>query len=228
MKIKHHNDFFTFLSKYSTSDNSYIFRGVRLKEYKLVPSIGRLKTKEGKKYTVKDEKLMLDLFRNKAYQFIKEYKDDDLELLSIAQHHGLPTRLLDWTRNPLMGAYFAVEERMSDEEKLQSEYSCIYAFKKTKKVKLNSTFDPFKIDIVKRFVPKHWDKRIIAQSGLFLIYPKPSTPWEHKDLEKILIHHSIRKEIKSILNNLGVNKSTVYPDIDGISAHIKWLKSNEY
>jgi hypothetical protein len=228
MKIKNPEDFFSFLSKYSTSDNSYIFRGVRLKDFKLVPSIGRLKTKEGKEYAVKDEKLLLDLFKNKAYQFIKEYKDDDLELLSIAQHHGLPTRLLDWTRNPLMGAYFAVEQVMSDEEKSKNEYSCIYAFKVTKKVKLNSTYNPFEIDEVIRFVPKHWDKRIIAQSGLFLLYPKPSIPWEHEKLEKILIHHSVRKKIKSILNNLGVNKSTVYPDIDGISAHIKWIKSNEY
>lgn len=217
------SEYYIFLQEYSESEENLIFRGVKNANYELIPTIGRLKTKTGNNLTPKEEKTLFKIFKNRAYPFIKDYKDDDLELLSIAQHHGLPTRLLDWTKNPLVATYFSVEDSFNEND---TDYSCIYIHVPEKLTNLDETYNPFEIEEVKRFVPKHWDNRIIAQSGLFTIHHDPYTPWNPTNLTKVLIHKDIRKAIKNTLNKFGINPSTIYPDIDGIAKHIKWLRSD--
>jgi len=228
MEINRIDDFYDFLKVYSAQEENLIFRGVRNSSFKLTPSVGRIKTKDGKPLSIKDEQLILKIFKHRGYPFIKDYKDDELEILSIGQHHGLPTRLLDWTKNLLAAIYFSVEEPFTDEDKKKTNYSCIYIYKPTAKVNLDSTFDPFDIDKVKRFIPKHWDNRIIAQNGLFTVHPRPYTPWEPTGLIKVLIDFKIRKDIKTVLNRFGIHAGTIYPDLDGIARHIKYLRSNEH
>ena len=46
---------------------------------------------------------------------------NQFDTISIAQHHGLPTRLLDWTSSPLVALYFCVRS-------LAQEDGCIYTF----------------------------------------------------------------------------------------------------
>jgi hypothetical protein len=121
-----------------------------------------------------------------------------------------------------------VEESFTKDDEKDTKYCCIYIHKAEKLVKLSETFDPFKITEVKRFVPKHWDKRIIAQGGLFTVHNDPYTPWEPTNLTTILIHKDVRKSIKKTLYRFGIHPGTVYPDIDGIAKHIKWLRSEQY
>ena len=228
MKIFTIDDFYIFLKTHTETSENLIYRGVKRDDFELIPSVGRIKRKDGNQLTGDDENRLLKVFKHRAFQFIKDYINDDLELLSIAQHHGLPTRLLDWTKNPLIAVYFAVEEAFKDEDLSKTEFSCIYIHKPKTKANLDSTFNPFEIDIVRRYIPKYWDARIIGQNELFTVHNKPYEPWSPDGLKKILIHYGIRKDIKTTLNRFGINPSTIYPDLDGIAKHVKWLRSNEH
>ena len=84
---------------------------------------------------------------------------NEWEWLAIARHHGLPTRLLDWTRNPLVAAYFAVEKQHDGD-------SVVYAYHNERMIETDRYPDPFDRKKVGKFVPTHVTRRITAQVGV--------------------------------------------------------------
>lgn len=168
---------------------------------------------------------MLKLYRQKTFGLI-DPSLNDLALLTVAQHHGMPTRMMDWTRNPLVAFFFAVRDEFSASE--PADDSVLYIYEPKEKVLLEQDFDPFKINRVRRFVPKYWSSRLVAQSGLFTCHPFPKRPFNPDGLHRVLIRHAVRKDIKLALHNLGVNFGSLFPDLDGIAKHVRWLRTNSF
>src|SRR6266481_837942 len=124
-----------------------IFRGVHLSSHLLVPSVGRCSPLPNWRPT-SIEKRLFRFFKEKALPHLKFVPRDDWEWLAVAQHHGIPTRLLDWTSNPLVAAYFAVERESADD-------SAIYMCSVNDAVDKEQGSSPFAIKRVLKFHPPH-------------------------------------------------------------------------
>jgi FRG domain len=195
-----------------------IYRGVRSSKYELIPKVGR-RRRGSKALERKDERYILRLFKQRAIAHLDRTPTDDWEWLALAQHHGLPTRLLDWTRNPLVAAYFAVAEEPEGD-------SAIYAYRSNTYIQTEKHKDPFSVDRVARVIPNHVTARISVQSGLFTIHPCPSEPFNTSSVKTFVIPVDSRKPIKKALNKVGIDNASLFPDLDGIARHIDWLRTD--
>lgn len=84
--------------------STFAYRGLSVESFHLTNSLSRL----GSPYPTMERNL-LKQFKKYAHRHIVE-RDTEWHWLSIAQHHGLPTRLLDWTYSPLVALHFATED----------------------------------------------------------------------------------------------------------------------
>jgi len=92
------------------TDGSWLFRGHGQKRWLLTPKIGRPDIAGPKGWNEPDEKALIDDFWRLARRYIDPLVEP-LEVLALGQHYGLPTRLLDWTTDPLVAAWFALRDQ---------------------------------------------------------------------------------------------------------------------
>ena len=215
-EINTFNEFHEIIENYDA--RTVIYRGVKSAYYPLIPKIGRIVPPKSVRSREQNEQEILRLFKEKALPYLDFIPNSDWDWLALGQQHGLPTRLLDWTGNPLVACYFAVEEPSEDD-------SVIYAYNNKSYILVDKHPDPFRYNKVGKFIPKHLSPRITTQGGLFTIHPDPYEPFESDDMDKIIIPKRIRYTLKRTLNKYGVDRFSLFPSLDGLSAYIEWLQS---
>jgi hypothetical protein len=202
----------------------------------LLPGIGRIiNDAEGNNISpvIKSdtEQEMLNEFKKKLPNFFQGTFQNEWDLLAVCQHHGMATRLLDWTQNPLIALWFACNSAF-----IHSTYSVIWVIPTQLSYiyRFDETQTPFEIDGTKIISPNWVARRIANQSGLFTIH----TPGDNAGnlifknldedetfdplLRKFIIPKNKRAELIKELNVYGISHSSVFPDLDGLCKSLNW------
>jgi hypothetical protein len=219
VKIQNFRELHKVFKKYR-DDKLWLFRGHSDPAWKLLPKIGR------DLYSGVDEKMVFNTWKRAAIEYVTTLPGSDWEWLAIAQHHGLATRLLDWTTNPLNACYFAVRESHDTD-------AILYAGKFKHDIG-NRLCHPMDFERLAIYRPQRVVPRITRQGGMFTVHPKPTMELTKGiegviDLDMILIEKNYRELLLSELSFYGINSATLFPDFDGLAMFINWtIEKKEY
>jgi hypothetical protein len=223
----------------------YVFRGVNEASHGLQTSLARL----GGNYPELERHLLRN-FRKYAQRDLVE-QDTMWHWMALAKHHGLPTRLLDWSFSPFVAMHFAtsniykynqdgviwavryVEAHASLPEKLRQmlgeEGSSVLTVEML--AEMGADLDGLEEWVDREFVlffePPSLDERIVNQFALFSMMSSPESSldlWLDQNPEiykKIVIPAELKWEIRDKLDQANVTERVLFPGLDGLSA---WLK----
>ena len=210
--VKKISDYIQYIS-YELSEKEWIFRGNEDSRFSLKPSVARIEPQAG---TIQStEAKMLTEFQKR---YLKS-PTDNWGLLALVQHYGLPTRLLDWTQNPLVAMFFAVDKFS------KAKQSVVWAYRY--KYVATQELDPFKIEAIHVFHPSHVTNRITVQQGCFTVHPEPFYDMRRiqrteEELVRFTINNKYRTQIKNDLDRFGINRASLFHELDGLCRYLKW------
>lgn len=221
-------DVIGFLEAVRQYPRATMFRGQPV-DWVLLPSIARytnaVKGYENWRVFQQD---VLERFAKYARPQLSPLPANDEEWLTHAQHHGVPTRLLDWTTNPLKALFWAVELAAAADE---DGRVWIFTPRHWRDEPLKPT--PLDDDRLVPFLPKLINNRVVAQEACFVSFPLPAhaeplVPLDElagrdqdiKALDALTIPAASKRKLALELRALGMTHRTLFPDLQGIGLHI--------
>ena len=162
-----------------------LFRGHSNTSYPLLPSIGRSKNRN-LLYDLNQEETIFLKFKSVFHLYADDRPLSDIDLLFLAQHYGLPTKVLDWTYDYKVGLYFALTD-IIDSEKEDSD-GVLWAF--NYKLFENNPFENEMFFNRLHFYRPEYDNNpnLRAQRGLFSFIIDDVHNQNKQSLEDIIIN----------------------------------------
>lgn len=211
-----------------------VFRGQPINK-PLIPSLYRHDTipLQAQKWDDYEDDL-LNEFEKRALSLVRTIPRNKLEWIALAQHHGLPTRLLDWTESLIVALFFAVDDPESnydDQDGIVWQFNG-NALKSREFVTLLDIDNAIESQPNNLCFPYHISSRMIAQQGCFTVHSRFNTwtriqPFEELEavqdrLHKFVIPSKKKEHIREQLDKTGINYFTLFPDLDGLCQHLTW------
>lgn len=223
----------------------WAFRGLSRADYPLTTTLMRL----GGNYPRLEGHLIRN-FKKYAHRESVE-RDSFWHWLSVAQHHGLPTRLLDWTYSPLIAMHFAtahIDKVHLDGAIWMIHYEAAHRIlpQELRRELMREGANTYTAEMLARaapslaqfdsvgdalmllmFEPPSMNDRIVNQYALFSVMSSPEALVEdwaerHQELcRKIVVPAELKWEIRDKLDQSNITERVLFPGLDGLTA---WLR----
>ncbi|GMU73504.1 MAG: hypothetical protein AMXMBFR42_29570 [Burkholderiales bacterium] len=234
--------------RYIDGRDGWAFRGQRDASWPILSSLSRRLRASGadaESWSEREERA-IRIFRRKAHIYLPDRSalNDTLRCLAMMQHHGAPTRLLDFTKSPFVAAFFAFEYAPGD--------AAVYALDTPRLWSAAPRFDPgltrdaidpqvpgnFERFFAPGTLPLVWvgepsqmDRRLVAQSGLLVMPGTLRQPlaelldaYDDREplIEKIVLDRTLRGEAMHQLYRMNITQATLFPDLEGLARSIAY------
>lgn len=228
--------------------DGWAFRGQQRAAWLLESSLSRYMRAyiEDKAAWRSREERAIRIFRRKAHNFLvhKDLLANDLRCLALMQHHGAPTRLLDFTKSPFVAAFFALERAVDESAVFALNTPALWNNRASPKEnakltrdvidpRIQGNLDSFFFcnthSVIWFGEPTEMDDRLVAQSGTFVV---PGVidrslqdildgyDTDEELLHKIVIPSSLRVEAMKWLYRMNLTNASLFPGLDGLARSI--------
>ena len=227
------------------------YRGHSDQAYVLWPGVSRssftassaaIYGKDAEERRLNREREMLNEFRTFGATLLNP--DAIVEVYFVAQHFGMPTRLLDWTTNPLAALFFAVKGRneRKDGELLIMDAPQLLPNLPDVPRSIVPMRHPYAVDaiglsfwhepkvknrpaVILPIQPDNQSGRIGQQSSCFTLHMHGAKPYTNPTLDRVRIPGKAKPRILDELRRLNINEFSIYNDLDHLAQEIKLTRS---
>jgi len=229
----------------SSKYNFWAFRGQADEKWELWSTLPRFLNDRGvhPSHWRHQEWRSVQKFQSRAHHFLQHVPtlDDTFQWLALMQHHGAPTRLIDFTWSPYVAAFFALENSTTNAAVWAVNGAKITYHDLTDQALDPHDFDPRRPGILRdRYLrnesnrvvvsePMILNQRLVAQSGTFAIPATISQPineilsghtWPEDTIAKFILPRRIRREAIEDLRRMNILHATLFPGLDGLARSI--------
>jgi hypothetical protein len=229
--------------------DSGVYRGDQEPTGPLLTSLDKLGGEESPHGKAELEEYILRNFIRYSRPYFSQPPVNEWEVLVAAQHHGLPTRLLDWTYSPLVAAHFATVDNEGESDRVvwRLDWKSVHRFFRLPELALliqdleglggDKPLTPWALfnapANAKQFAcmlePPSLNQRIVAQSATFTLCSDKRQPFDRflekhglgSALTRFIIPAAETARFRDQLDLVSVDERRLFPDLDGVAAEMR-------